>query len=32
MLADERLEEIASILARGVVCVLGRVSREEAPG
>lgn len=28
-LADERLEEVARILARGVVCVLGRVSRDD---
>jgi hypothetical protein len=30
MFTDERLEEIASILARGVVCVLGRVSRNDS--
>jgi hypothetical protein len=30
MFADERLEEIANILARGVVCVLGRVSRDDS--
>jgi len=30
MFADERLEEIASILACGVVCVLSRVSRDQS--
>ena len=30
MFADERLEEIASILARGVACVLGRVSGDHS--
>jgi len=30
MFAEERLEEIASILARGVVCVLGRVWRDDS--
>jgi hypothetical protein len=30
MFADERHEELAGILARGVVCVLGRVSRDDS--
>jgi hypothetical protein len=30
MFPDERLEEIASIFARGVVCVLGHVSRVDS--